>query len=194
MTSATQHRKKDPVRIKEQLLEAAVGIAGVDGIAAISLNAVAQAAGVSKGGLLHHFPSRQALIYAVYQRLLAIMEAKISALIAADSEHYGCFSRAYLRYITDMAGSQEGRQLAVLSMAMPEETVLRQCWRNWMLEHLEAGDEFDNSPSGTLVRYAADGIWLSELTEGETLSAEHRRQLLLELEAMTWPGGRTPQV
>lgn len=40
-------------------------IAGRDGIAALSLNAVAREAGVSKGGLLHHFPNKQALIFAL---------------------------------------------------------------------------------------------------------------------------------
>ena len=59
-----QHRKKDPVRLHRQLLESAAMIAGRDGIAALSLNAVAREAGVSKGGLLHHFPNKQALIFA----------------------------------------------------------------------------------------------------------------------------------
>ncbi|ELB3088963.1 TPA: TetR/AcrR family transcriptional regulator, partial [Escherichia coli] len=49
------------------------------------------------------------------------------------------------------------------------------------------GDELDNSPTGTLVRYAADGIWLSELTEGITMSADHRRALVDSLNKMTLP-------
>jgi hypothetical protein len=48
-----------------------------------------------------------------------------------------------------------------------------------MLARLDAGasgkgDALDNSHTGTLVRYAADGIWLSELTEGRTMGADHR--------------------
>ncbi|MFM5105912.1 TetR/AcrR family transcriptional regulator [Aeromonas dhakensis] len=74
MNIDTQHRKKDPVRLYRQLLESAATIAGRDGIAALSLNAVAYEAGVSKGGLLHHFPNKQALIFALFARLLAIME------------------------------------------------------------------------------------------------------------------------
>ncbi|MFS7180479.1 TetR/AcrR family transcriptional regulator, partial [Serratia proteamaculans] len=38
------HRKKDPERLQEQLLEAASIIAAKDGIAALSLNAVAKQA------------------------------------------------------------------------------------------------------------------------------------------------------
>ncbi|TNA40493.1 TetR/AcrR family transcriptional regulator, partial [Klebsiella pneumoniae] len=45
----------------------------------------------------------------------------------------------------------------------------------------------DNSPTGTLVRYTADGIWLSELTEGITMSPEHRQALVDSLNKMTLP-------
>ena len=58
MNMEAQHRKKDPVRLHKQLLESAATIAGRDGIASLSLNAVAREAGVSKGGLLHHFPQQ----------------------------------------------------------------------------------------------------------------------------------------
>ncbi|MBM0964566.1 TetR/AcrR family transcriptional regulator, partial [Escherichia coli] len=74
--------------------------------------------------------------------------------------------------------TQESRQLMVLSLAMPAEPVLRKCWRAWLLGHLASGDGLDNCPTGTLVRYTADGIWLSELTEGITMSPEHRQALV----------------
>lgn len=189
MNIETQHRKKDPVRLYRQLLESAATIAGRDGIAALSLNAVAFEAGVSKGGLLHHFPNKQALIFALFARLLAIMEEAISALMAADKTAYGRFTRAYLHYLSapELTDTQESRQLMVLSLAMPDEPVLRQCWRDWMLAHLAQGDELDNGHTGTLVRYAADGIWLSELTEGRTMSTEHRQALVKTLYNMTLP-------
>lgn len=91
MNTETQHRKKDPIRLYQQLLESAAMIAGRDGIAALSLNAVAREAGVSKGGLLHHFPNKQALIYALFARLLAIMEEAIAVLMQKDNISYGPF-------------------------------------------------------------------------------------------------------
>ena len=40
MNMEAQHRKKDPVRLHKQLLESAATIAGRDGIASLSLNAI----------------------------------------------------------------------------------------------------------------------------------------------------------
>lgn len=90
------------------------------------------------------------------------------------------FERALIR-------ERQREGIALAKLAMPDEPVLRKCWRDWMLEKLAQGDELDNSPTGTLVRYAADGIWLSELTEGITMSADHRRALVDSLNKMTLP-------
>ncbi|SXF67309.1 hypothetical protein [Klebsiella variicola] len=92
------------------------------------------------------------------------------------------------RQLLESAAMIAGRDgIAALSLAMPDEPVLRKCWRDWMLDHLAQGDALDNGPTGTLVRYAADGIWLSELTEGRTMSNEHRQSLVNDLTKMTLP-------
>ncbi len=175
------HRKKDPIRIQALLLQAASIIAARDGIASLSLNAVAREAGVSKGGLLHHFPGKQELIYALFVSLLEIMDQRITLLMQQDPIEKGRFSRAYLNYIAALSETDESRQLAILSLAMPNEPVLRKCWRDWMLKHLATGDPVDNSYIGTLVRYAADGLWLSELTEGKTNTEKERTDLINRL-------------
>ena len=55
-----------------------------------------------------------------------------------------------------------------------------------MLGHLAKGDKLDNSYLGTLIRYAADGLWLSELTEGPTISQQERSALVERLLKMTF--------
>jgi hypothetical protein len=77
------------------------------------------------------------------------MEEAISELMAADNVSYGRFTRAYLHYLLGTDGYHESRQLMVLSLAMPDEPVLRKCWRDWMLDHLAQGDALDNSHTGT---------------------------------------------
>lgn len=50
-----------------------------------SLNAVAEAAGVSKGGLIHHFPSRAALIAGLASAAIDEVDAAMSAAAATHS-------------------------------------------------------------------------------------------------------------
>ncbi len=114
------------------------------------------------------------------------MDSRIAVIMENDPIEAGRFSRAYLTYISDLKQSDESRQLAILSLAMPNEPIMRKCWRDWMLDHLAKGDKLDNSYLGTLIRYAADGLWLSELTEGPTLSQEERNALVARLSEMTF--------
>jgi AcrR family transcriptional regulator len=59
---------------RERILEAAAAVAHDVGPGRLSLDAVADRAGVSKGGLLYHFPTKQALITALIERHLSAIE------------------------------------------------------------------------------------------------------------------------
>ncbi|NIY49076.1 TetR/AcrR family transcriptional regulator [Cedecea colo] len=185
MNTQTLHRKKAPTRLQRQLLELAAMIAGRDGIASLSLNALAHEAGVSKGGLIHQFPYKQSPIFALFARLLAVMDNAIFALMSGNPLSCGRFTRAYLNYFSALTDNDESRQLMVLSLAMPDEPVLRRCWRDWMLAHLAKGDALNNDRRKMQVRYAADGIWLFTMTKGPIISAEHRQALISGLLAVT---------
>jgi AcrR family transcriptional regulator len=57
--------------LRDQLLDAAEAVVARQGISNLTLDAVAAHAGVSKGGLLHHFPSKDRLIEAMVSRAAA---------------------------------------------------------------------------------------------------------------------------
>ncbi|CAI9390103.1 TetR/AcrR family transcriptional regulator [Microbacterium sp. T2.11-28] len=50
-----------------------------------SLNAVAESAGVSKGGLIHHFPSRAALLAALAHEVIGDVDAAMDAAARTNS-------------------------------------------------------------------------------------------------------------
>ena len=91
-TLSAHHRKKQPEQVRRALLDCAAQIAAEDGAAAITIQAVATRAGVTKGGLLHHFDSKQALIEAVFADLLEKLDQaeraalQASATIPSDKE------------------------------------------------------------------------------------------------------------
>ena len=63
-----------PGPARERILEAAERVVAEVGAARLTLDVVAQAAGVSKGGLLYHFPSKESLLGALAQRYVQSME------------------------------------------------------------------------------------------------------------------------
>lgn len=176
-------RKKEPDRVKRRLLDAAAVIAVERGVAAITLDGVARAAGVSKGGLLHHFPARPALVEALYADLLARVESTINALVEQDPNPEGRFTRAYITAVT--GGDSEGKLLGTCALGMTTEPGLAVAWTMWLARNYARHDEEENSVTGRIARYAADGIWLDDAVGASTMGAEERAVVIEKLIAMT---------
>ena len=93
MTSA-HSRKKQPEAVRRDLLRNAITLASAPGVSGLSLQQVSDAAGVTKGGLLHHFPSKQALVDAVFDFLMALFTGALAEAMTPDPEPHGRVTRA----------------------------------------------------------------------------------------------------
>src|SRR5436190_23026109 len=82
--------------VRDRLLNAAEQVAIHDGVGSLTLEAVAREAGVSKGGLLYHFPSKSDLIIAIVERLGTRCESEHARALETDSKEPGAFTRAYV--------------------------------------------------------------------------------------------------
>jgi len=69
--------RQPKIPARDKILTAAVEIAHENGAANLSLDAVAARAGVSKGGLLYHFPTKAALMRSVVETFVAKVEADL---------------------------------------------------------------------------------------------------------------------
>jgi AcrR family transcriptional regulator len=64
---------------RDQILDVAVRLFGSDGYENTSIEAVLRSAGVSRGSLYHHFPSKEALFSAVVERLQQDVTDRLAA-------------------------------------------------------------------------------------------------------------------
>jgi AcrR family transcriptional regulator len=97
--SVSRPAKRRPVR--ELVVDAAVELIESGGVATLTLEAVAAAAGVSKGGLLHYFRSKEALLTAVIQHHVDVHEAEWLRVAGedgpADRAREAALIQGYLR-------------------------------------------------------------------------------------------------
>jgi AcrR family transcriptional regulator len=93
---------------RDKVLDAAVRVAIRDGILAMTLDAVAQEASVSKGGLLYHFRSKDELISAMLVYFRAKTQKVIEARVASDPNPRGRWFRATVQTIWSPRDSREG--------------------------------------------------------------------------------------
>lgn len=76
MTNQTE-RQRQPTAMRERLIDAAVDLLINEGVARTTTSAVQKKAGVSRGALLHHFPSRALLLASTVDRLVQQNEQQI---------------------------------------------------------------------------------------------------------------------
>lgn len=157
-------RKKQPELVHRALLDHAAKLAVDHGLAAVTVQAVAEAAGVTKGGLLHHFPSKQALINAVFADLLDALDRQLDGRIAADPEPRGAFTRAYIDSVFAIEPEGNAAVWAALAISMLTDPPLRQLWADWIQDRQDRHRDTDGTLALAAIRLAADGIWLADLT------------------------------
>ena len=68
------------------ILAAALRLFGESGFASVSVDEIAAAAGVAKGAVYHHFPSKEALFEAVFERAAAQLQQRVRAGAAGSGD------------------------------------------------------------------------------------------------------------
>jgi AcrR family transcriptional regulator len=94
-----------PLSSRERILASSVQVALRDGVSAMTLDAVAKEAGVSKGGLLYHFASKDELIAAMLQHHANRIQKAVEARMAADENPRGRWFRALIQTIHGGGGA-----------------------------------------------------------------------------------------
>lgn len=184
---------RDANRTRRALLDAAARAVLAHG-ATVSLDVVAREAGVSKGGLLHHFPSKDALFSGVVDDSIAQFDAAVAAQLDPRDHRPGRLIRAYVRAIfADLEqadGAESLRHHAALMTALghlpPVQARAQEDGRHW--KEAFAADGLHPQRS-TLITRAADGTATASLFEGRLEAAEitATRELLLSLTEETGP-------
>lgn len=83
---------------RDLLLNSALQVVSHDGFGAMTLDAVAKAAGVSKGGLIHYFPSKDALITGMLDYYGEQLERELDRRAAVDPLMTGRRVRAMMQF------------------------------------------------------------------------------------------------
>ncbi|MBM9469309.1 TetR/AcrR family transcriptional regulator [Nakamurella leprariae] len=185
--SDTQNR--NPERTRRAILDAARGLLRESGTG-VALGDIAVAAGVSKSGLLHHFPNRDALLLAVAADALTQLHEIVRHSVDLAENRPGKALRAYVRALS--SNDQLVRDVfevsgvwTALQHVPGVAELLEQDGHRW--QELLAADGLD-ADRILLVRYAADGLAAAQqwdVTVDDVAIARARDVLL----RMAEPGG-----
>ena len=173
------------------LLDAAEAVVVQRGIANLTLEAVAAEAGMSKGGLLHHFPSKDRLVEAMVVRHAENWRNCYMEGYASAPEGPGRMARGLLnRCLTDAQcwTEQLRRSTSAVFAALAQNPSLIQPMRAAYAElHRRLAE--DGLPLGVAdaVVTAIDGLWLYWVLGLVPVNQESMNRLRLGLETLLAP-------
>src|SRR5689334_15973711 len=126
-------RKRQPDLTQQRLLDVAGDLVVEAGVAALTLDAVAKRAGVSKGGLLHHFPSKNALLAAMVDGMVERFFDAVAEHAGHDPDPQGRSARAYVLTTANQT-TADAQRWAALSAAFLSDPSLMADWRARLAE------------------------------------------------------------
>jgi len=173
--------------LRDRLLDAAEAVVARDGVNSLTLNAVAEEAGVSKGGLLYHFPSKSSLVIAVVERLASACDADTAKAI--DSSHDngpGKFTRAYLDARMGPCDPKDEKIFTALLAAAGTDPEYLAPFRRRHVEWQKRMENDGLDPAvATIVRLAIDGFCLGTMLGMPVPEDQLRKDVIEKLIAMT---------
>ena len=145
---------------RDALLDAAEALLCEHGTQALTLAAVAARAGVSKGGLLYHFPTKEALIRGLVERLIEEFDALIDGHQDGGPGSYTrAFVEANLAVVMDRDPSRLLRRWATVSAAASDPALLAQVREAMHRWHDRPAADDPDPVAARIARLAAEGLW-----------------------------------
>jgi len=173
---------------RTRVLDAAEQIVRARGVPALTLDAAAREAGVSKGGLLYHFATKEALLEGLMRRLSQFVSAQFEAAFAATPRGPAHTARSLLawEFEHDYANDENtSRACAVLLAAFHHDPALLDPIRAVFAGIRERLQDDGLKPGhGIAIMAACDGLFMAHLFRMYKLDAAERQALRQALEGL----------
>lgn len=177
----------------DAIIDAAEAVVIEAGASHMTLDAVAAKAGVSKGGLLHHFPNKVSLLVAMVQRRIDMHHQALEKILREIPDGP---SRELKGFILSILYRERDRDSlgASLSAAVAHDPRLNEPVRKVVGEaYARLSSQGIPFEKAAIIALAADGLWLQEMLSISPFTEEQRITIineLLRLAEKQVPGGK----
>ena len=169
---------------RERLLDAAERLVLETGAGHLTLAAVAKFAGVSKGGLLYHFPSKDSLLEAMLARYLNDIDARVAERVrgrgrgkASRSEEF----RERVKVLLELPANRRAAGAALIAASADKPELMARC----RAQYRGVIDGLARMPGGfepaALVLLAVSGLVFGELLQLSPYTPAERSRLVKAL-------------
>ncbi len=173
-------KKRTAQETKQLIFNACQHILESKGSRALTLDAVAEKAQLSKGGLLYHFPSKEKLIKELFENYIALFDKKLEFYSQAQEKQAGSWLKAYAKGSIEQALDPSIAKFIVSLFASVDEfpwvhSFMQDKYSEWQAKVEASGID---PVKANLFRLTIDGMWFTEMHQFAPPNAERREAIL----------------
>lgn len=153
----------------------------------LTLDAVAKEAGISKGGLLYHFPSKEALLGGVAEYIFEEFMLAFEEQAKQDPVDKGRWSRALIHASQRDLEQNAALNVGIVAGSMLNPNLFSSSSIAKSYQFIQQKMEQDGLPpeTATIIRLAIDGLYYAELYDTGPLKPSLKEKVFQQLLSMT---------
>lgn len=163
---------------KTEILDAAVALIERENLEAVSYEALAEASGMSKSGIVYHFPSRHEILRGIHQHLADQWEEELER--AAGGPAHSVDTKTRLRAVVLSQSNSATKAELLLEIDARSNPEFSAIWAEvndrWVPTTTGIEDD-DELRSQYLVKVLADGLWMHDYVHEQALTPAQRKAL-----------------
>ncbi|GAA0966890.1 TetR/AcrR family transcriptional regulator [Acrocarpospora macrocephala] len=170
---------------KRRVLDGALDLLRAEGGGSITLDAAAKQVGLTKPGLMYHFPTKDALMLAVVDHVAARWEELMLDRLGQPVETASPYQRIRAYVEVALTGQFDRADFAIFFDALYRDA-LTAAWVRHFEPWLDLPDDLPGQARGrlTAARLLADGYWMAAATDVFPVPAQDRAHLLAVTEEL----------
>jgi len=169
------------MKTQDKILDAASMLILEEGVSNVTLEKIAKRAEISKGGLLYHYRTKEALFQELNTAAIREFEEAITRYLSEQPNGRGAYARAYaLATIEDIQKGGTHRSSALISIFSDHPEIMgiwKEGYARWQQQFDQDGLDWEEAAT---IRYVCDGLWFNEMA-GTTSTSAFAADLLHKL-------------
>lgn len=163
---------------REDILDAAQRVAVEKGAAKVSLDSVAREAGLTKGGVLYNFPSKEALITGMLERLMDSYRPIVDSHQELFAGQPNPTLQSTVKVIREHNKADRNISMAIMAAAAQNLALLQPIREEITLRFNQLCSETDNPDMAALLWAASEGLMLMDMMKMLPFDEARKESLL----------------
>lgn len=174
--------KEEAMQTRERVLAAAAHLIAHQGINVFTIEAVAQEASLTKGGVLHHFPSKDALISGLIEEVFQTFNTRLNEELQSEPiGQPGRWLRAYIRTVFSVEYEEKNLLPSLAAVLATDHQLVERIRQSFEKNQQLAVQDGTDPMEATLIRLVVDGLVFARALNIDVLDQETSREVYEEL-------------